>query len=147
MLTGLSNDIRLAARQLTANRGFTAAAILTLALGIGANTAIFTLVHSIMLKSLPVADPSSLYRLGDSDNCCNVGGFQGGRFSIFNYDLYLYLKGHTPQFAELAAFQAEQSPVGVHRANEDPEPFVSQFVSGNYFAMFGLHAYAGRLLT
>ena len=146
-MPGITNDLRLAARQLAANRGFTAAAILTLALGIGANTAIFTLVNAIILKSLPVADPQSLYRLGDSDDCCNVGGYRGPHESIFSYQLYQYLQQHTPEFAELAAFQAEHSPVGVRRATEDPEPFVSEFVSGNYFSMFGLRPYAGRLLT
>ena len=50
-------------------------AVATLALGIGANTAIFTLVHSIMLRSLPVADPAQLYRIGDADQCCVEGGF------------------------------------------------------------------------
>src|SRR5437016_4314728 len=98
-------DLRLAVRQLLRSKGFTITAIATLALGIGANTAIFTLVHAIMLKSLPVADPQSLIRLGDSDNCCVVGGFQGS-FSVFAYPLYTYLRDHTSEFDEMAAFQA-----------------------------------------
>ncbi len=136
MLTGLPNDLRLAARQLLANRGFSAAAVLTLALGIGANTAIFTLVHAVMLKSLPVADPASLYRLGDSDDCCNVGGYRH-RFSIYSYFLYSYLRDHTPEFSQLAAFQAGHPSVGVQRGHERPMPYVDQFVSGNYFLCSG----------
>ena len=62
--------IRYAVRQLLAARVFTIAAVLTLALGIGGTTAIFTLIHAVMLKSLPVADPASLYRIGDSDTRC-----------------------------------------------------------------------------
>ena len=58
--------------------------MITLALGIGANTAIFTLVDTVMLKSLPVANPSELYRLGDNDNCCVNGGFQQGDWSLYS---------------------------------------------------------------
>jgi hypothetical protein len=78
------SDLRLALRQLTAAKGFTTTAILTLALGIGANTGIFTLVHALMVKSLPVADPQRVLRIGDGDNCCVLGGFQG-RYSVYSY--------------------------------------------------------------
>jgi hypothetical protein len=61
---------------------FTAAAVLTLSLGIGGTTAIFTLIHAVMLRSLPVADPASLYRIGDGDNCCVQGGPQD-RWGMF----------------------------------------------------------------
>src|SRR4051794_8991917 len=98
-------DFRLAVRQLAKNKAFTITAAVTLALGIGANTAIFTLVHAVMLKSLPVADPARLYRLGDGDNCCVIGGYQT-RFSIYSHSLYEYLRDHTPEFEQLAAFQA-----------------------------------------
>ena len=66
----LIQDVRFGLRMLAKNPGFTAVAVITLALGIGANTAIFTLVDAIMFKSLPVANPKQLYRLGDNDNCC-----------------------------------------------------------------------------
>ena len=68
-------NVRLALRQFRKSPGFAATVILTIALGIGANTAIFTLVHAILLKSLPVANPASLYRIGDRDDCCVNGGF------------------------------------------------------------------------
>ena len=72
-------DLRDATRQLGKAPGFTATALITLALGIGATTAIFTLVHQVMLKSLPVTKPGELWRVGDKDRCCNWGGYtQGG---------------------------------------------------------------------
>src|ERR1700724_1376618 len=69
-------DLRYGLRQLRRNPGFTAVAVVTLALGIGANTAIFTLVHAVMLRQLPVADPDQLYSLGDNVLCCDTGALQ-----------------------------------------------------------------------
>lgn len=146
MLDGTLQDLRLAIRQLVRSKGFTLTAVLTLALGIGANTAIFTLVHAVMLRSLPVADPQQLFRLGDSSNCCVIGGHQG-RFSIYAYPLYSFLRDNTPEFEQLAAFQAGPARVGVRRGVSAAEPFTDQFVSGNYFSMLGISPFAGRLLT
>src|ERR1700678_4120354 len=103
----LTRDVRYALRQLRKSPGFALTAVITLALGIGANTAIFTLVHAILLRSLPVADPSRLYRIGDTDNCCVNGGLQGenGDFDLFSHDLYLQLKDSAPEFEQLAAMQ------------------------------------------
>src|SRR5215471_4453891 len=143
---GMWNDIRFALRQLAAAKGFTIVAMVTLALGIGANTGIFTLIHALMLKSLPVADPERIVRLGDGDNCCVLGGTQG-RFSVYSYALYSHLRSHTPEFEDICAFQGGADQAGVRRAGAAaPEPFVNQFVSGNYFSVFGLHAFAGRLI-
>ncbi len=148
MLNEILKDLRFALRQLSKTKGFLTVAVLTLALGIGANTAIFTLIHAIMFKSLPVSKPETLVRLGDSDNCCVIGGLQG-RFSIYSYPLYDTLRDNTPDFEEIAAFQAGIRKVGVRRAGDSTisEPFATEFVSGNYFPMFGLHASAGRLLA
>jgi putative ABC transport system permease protein len=141
-------DIRYAIRQFAHAPGFTATAVLTLALGIGATTAIFTLVHAVLLKSLPVAKPSELYRVGDNENCCVNGGLQDN-WSIFSYDKYKTFRDGTPGFTELAAFQAGRSLMGIRRSgsNQPAESQRIQYVSGNYFSMFGIGAYAGRVFT
>src|SRR4029077_12689850 len=104
-------DIRYALRQFANAPVFTATAVLTLALGIGATTAIFTLVHAVLLKSLPVGKPSELYRVGDVENCCVNGGLQDD-WSLFSYDKYKTFRDGTPGFLELAAFQAGRSLIG-----------------------------------
>ncbi len=148
-MSAILQDFRYALRQLRKAPGFTITAILTLALGIGANTAIFTLVHAVMLKSLPVANPSQLYRIGDNDNCCVYGGLQNEGWGLFSYGLYQYIRANTPQFDEIAAFEANAPEISVRRtgAQAAAETFPSEFVSGNYFSTFGLRPFAGRLLT
>src|SRR5260370_4593750 len=141
-------DLRYALRQLRKSPGFAITAIITLALGIGANTAIFTLVQGILLRSLPVADPAQLYRIGDTDNCCVNGGFVGenGDFDIFSYDLYQHLKSSAPEFQSLAAVQAGQWQWSVRRGNGLPKELRGEFVSGNYFSTLGVGSYEGRVL-
>jgi predicted permease len=141
-------DIRYAFRQFANAPVFTATAVLTLALGIGATTSIFTLVHAVLLNSLPVAKPSELYRVGDVENCCVNGGFQDN-WSLFSYDKYKTFRDNTPGFLELAAFQSGSTLVGVRRSGT-PQPaqsMKSEFVSGNYFSTFGIGPYAGRVIT
>jgi putative ABC transport system permease protein len=143
----LMKDIRYALRQFANAPVFTATAVLTLALGIGATTAIFTLVHAVLLNSLPVAQPSDLYRVGDVENCCVNGGLQDD-WSLFSYDKYKTFRDNTPGFVELAAFQAGNELIGVRRggSSQPAQSMRSEFVSGNYFAMFGIGPYAGRVL-
>jgi predicted permease len=144
----LVKDLRYAMRSLLKAPAFSAVAVLTLALGIGANTAIFSLVNAVMLKSLPVVNPKQLYRLGNADNCCVIGGMQDN-WGIFSYDLYKQFREHTPEFSEMAAFQAGLQNVSVRRGRTTgaAQPFVSEFVSGNYFSMFGISAFAGRTFS
>ena len=141
-------DIRYALRQFRKAPGFTATAVLTLALGIGATTAIFTLVHAVLLKSLPVSKPEELVRVGNEENCCVNGGLQDN-WSLFSFEQYKQFKEHTSGFAELAAFQAGGSLVGVRRTGSSvpSESFRGEFVSGNYFSTFGIPAYAGRMIS
>jgi predicted permease len=141
-------DLRYALRQFRAARVFTATAVLTLALGIGGTTAIFTLIHGVMLRSLPVSDPSRLYRIGDGDACCVQGGPQD-RWGMFSYPLFERLKAETPEFEEVTAFQAGGARVSVRRQDMDttPRPLRSEYVTGNYFATLGVNAFTGRVFT
>lgn len=143
----LLQDLRYALRQLRKSPGFTFVAVLTLALGIGATTAIFTLVHAVLLKSLPVKDPSGLIRVGDTENCCENGGMEHD-WSLFSWDLYRTFRDHTPGFASLAAFQSEAQPASVRQqgSSHPAESMVTELVSGNAFAVLGIQPYAGRLL-
>ena len=140
-------DLRFALRQWRQSKGFTAVAVLTLALGIGANTAIFTLVNAIVLRSLPVAHPERIYRLGTGADCCINSGYQKN-FALYSYPLYRALRDRTPEFADLAAMQVGLGPLNVRREGAlAPQVFTGQFVSGNYFRMWGVNAYAGRTLA
>ena len=140
------HDLKLALRQLGKSPGFAITVVITLALGIGANTAIFTLVHAVLLKSLPVADPATLYRIGDRDDCCVNGGFinEDGDFDQFSYELYRQFRDSTPEFEQLAAFQSGGERVNVRRGNGTSKAERSEFISGNYFPTFGIGAFAGR---
>ena len=144
----LLNDIRYAFRQMRLSPAFTLTAVLTLAIGIGATTAIFTLVHAIMLKSLPVADPAQLYRIGDTGTCC-VDGWEDDDWSLFSYQLYQRLAAAAPEFEETTAFQASPGIRGVRSANKDREarPLRTEFVTGSYFHVFGVGAFVGRAIT
>jgi predicted permease len=140
--------VRYALRQFRKAPGFATTAILTVALGIGATTAIFTLVHAVLLKSLPVVKPQELWRVGNEENCCVNGGLQDN-WSLFSFEQYRLFREHTQGFAELAAFQSGRNLIGVRQSsNSRPsESFRSEFVSGNYFTTFGIPPYAGRMLA
>ena len=145
-------DLRDALRQLRKAPGFALTAIITLALGIGATTAIFTLVHQVLLKSLPVVKPAELWRIGDKVRCCNWGGYvQGfdGDFALFSWEAYQHFRAHTPEFTDLAALQAGNAPLGVRRAGSQAAADTrnGQFVSGNFFRTLGATPWTGRLMT
>lgn len=152
-MTSLIQDVRYALRQLRKTPAFTVTVLLTLALGIGANAAIFTLVNSVLLRSLPVVDPSTLVRVGDDpEECCVSSGIrEDGRYSMFSTEAYEDMKKSSPEFEEVAAIQAGFTfrPVTVRRDGPDtlPKSAMGEYVSGNYFRTFGLKAYVGRLFT
>jgi predicted permease len=147
-MASLPGNFRYALRQFRLSPVFTAAAILTLALGIGGTTAIFSLIHSVMLRSLPVSDPGKLYRVGEGDDCCVEGGPQD-RWGMFSFALYQRLKAESPEFEEVAAFQAGRGRMGVRRQGAESlaRPLRSEYVTGTYFSTLGVRAFGGRVFT
>src|SRR6202795_3253091 len=147
-MQNFAGNLRYALRQFRLSPVFTAAAILTLALGIGGTTAIFSLIHSVMLRSLPVSDPGKLYRVGEGDDCCVEGGPQD-QWGMFSYPLYERLKVETPEFEELTAFQAGRWQLSARREGVESaaRPLRSEYVSGSYFSTLGVGALGGRVIT
>jgi predicted permease len=148
MFSSLLSDLRYALRQMHRAPVLTVTVMLTLGLGIGATTAIFSLIHAVMLKSLPVADPHSLYRIGTGKTCCYSGDPQG-EWGIFSYDFYQRLRRSSPQFEQVAAFQAKPDVVSVRHGSHQAQAqaLICSYVSGNYFQTFGIRPFAGRLFT
>jgi putative ABC transport system permease protein len=154
-LESLLQDVRYALRQLGRSPGFTLTAVLTLALGIGATTAIFTLVQQVMLQSLPVARPDQLWRIGDQPHCCDWGGYsqesdgEAGNWSLFSWEAYKLFRANTPGFQDLAALQAGNMPLAVQRPSSSgpPDTANGQYVSGNFFQTLGVSAWRGRLFV
>ena len=144
----LRSTVRYTLRQFRNSPVFTVAAVLTLALGIGGTTAIFTMIHAVMLRSLPVSDPSLLYRIGDGDDCCVEGGPQD-RWGMYSYPLFERLKANTPEFEEVAAFQAGGERLSVRRegSSAPAQPLRSEYVTGNFFSTLGVKSFGGRLFS
>ncbi len=147
-MRNLLGHLRYAARQFRLSPVFTAAAVVTLALGIGGTTAIFTLIDAVMLRSLPVSDPGRLYRVGEGDDCCVEGGPQD-RWGMYSFPLFQRLKAESPEFEEVAAFQAGRGGLSVRRAGvaSAARPLLSEYVTGNYFSTLGVGAFGGRVFT
>ncbi len=147
-MQNILGDLRYTLRQLRLAPVFSITAILTLALGIGGTTGIFSLIHAVMLRSLPVADPSTLYRIGDGTDCCVEGGPQDN-WGMYSYPLFEKLKQSTPEFEEITAFQAGNWQFSVRRAGVDPlaKPLHGEYATGNYFHVFGIQPFAGRLFS
>lgn len=145
----LWQDVRYAGRQLRRSYAFSTVAILALALGIGANTAIFTLVHAVIMQQLPIAHPEQLYRIGEGERyCCEWGGLQDS-WGTFDYTFYKHLRDTSPAFERIAAFSGNTPSFTVLRkgAAAPAQTMDGEYVSGNYFTTLGLAASAGRLLT
>ena len=159
-LHSLFSDCHFALSQLRKSPGFTTVAVLTLVLGIGATTAIFTLVEQVMLRSLPVAKPDQLWRIGDANRCCYSDGYSQGNgdglpqndWSLFSWEAYkLFRASSTSAFEQLSAFQIGEgnAHLSVRRAGS-PVPVAmanGEYVSGNFFETFGILAWRGRLFT
>jgi len=139
----LIHDLRFAARLLAKSPGFTAAAVITLALGIGANTAIFTLLNGVAFKRLPVRDPDGLWLVGRGTQCCVNGGVNR-QFELFPYPLYLQLRQQKDLFSDVAAFTALNSTVRFGVGNAPAISAQGKLVSANYFDVLGVEPALGR---
>ena len=144
----LIEDLRYALRTFRKAPAFTITAVLTLAIGIGGTTAIFSLIHAVMLRSLPVADPGRLYRIGDGSECCSMDGPQD-QWGMYPFRFVERLKAAAPEFEQIAAFQAGTGQFSVRRAGVDriARAVEGEFVSGNYFSTLGIQPFAGRFFT
>lgn len=136
-------------RQFRKSAGLSLTVVLTIALGIGANTAIFTLVHAVLLRSLPVKDPGMLYMVGSDQS---EGGVRGGlttdgKMSLFSYELYKEVEQATPQFSQLAAVQSGGPQTSVREGGQPGKELSTEFVSGNYFQTLGIGAFSGRVFS
>jgi putative ABC transport system permease protein len=156
-LVDMLADVKYALRRFNKSPGFTAAAVVTLALGIGATAAIFTLIQQVMLRSLAVGKPEQLWRIGDAVTCCYSTGYTQSNhaaendWTLFSWEAYQRFRGDTAAFEQLAAFQVGTGNgyVAVRRAGsrEAVQSRLGEFVSGNFFQTFGISAWRGRLFT
>jgi predicted permease len=146
-MNGLTQDIHFALRQLRKSPGFTTVAVLTLALGIGANTAIFTVVNALLLKMLPVSQPEQLVVVGDP-SMTNSASNGTPRTDIFSYPLYKELRDHNSVFTGLCAAASDNNiELDTGQSKTSVEKIRGRIVSGNYFSVLGLQPSAGRLLS
>ena len=151
-MDGLLKDVRYAFRSLVKRPGFSLIAILTLALGIGANTAIFTLLNAVVFKSLPVPAPQELVFFNDTPS---EGTSQGdpptGQWQRFSYANYQYFRDHDQSFQGLSAFRSGEAALGVRsgdsQAGDAAQRARGHLVSGNYFSVLGVNAMLGRILS
>ncbi len=139
-------------RGLLKRKGFAAIAVLTLALGIGANTAIFTLVNAVMLKSLPVEKPEELVLFSDttSEGTSLQDAPRTGVWRRFSYASYEYFRNHNQSFQDIAALRSGTSRLSVRRTDSQASAAArasGHLVTGNYFSVLGVRAMRGRVLT
>ena len=141
----LIQDARYAVRQFRRNPGFTLVAVLTLALGNGANTSVFTVLNGILLKMLPVKDPQQLAVVGDPTRASSRSNGTP-RTDVFSYPLYREIRDHNSVFNGLSAGATD------HHIEVDPgnsqfpdQQITGRMVSGNYFTVLGVQPAAGRL--
>src|ERR1051325_7600674 len=148
----LFKDIRYGFRGLLKRKGFALVAVLTLALGIGANTAIFTLVNAVMLKSLPVEKPEELVLFSDttSEGTSIEDSPRTGAWQRFSYASYEYLRNHNQSFQDIVAVRSGESRLSVRQTDSQANAAVraqGHLVTGNYFSLLGVHPFRGRMLT
>lgn len=142
----LLQDIRYGLRMLRKNPGFTTVAVLTLALGVGANTAIFSLINAVLLNSLPVRNPGQLVIVGDPAKAHQVS--QGTpQADLFSYPLYREMRDRNSVFTGIMASAITRGKVETESTGLVDENATGTLVSGNYFSVLGVNALRGRTLS
>jgi predicted permease len=143
----LLRDVRYAVRQLRKSPGFTVVAVITLALGIGANTGIFTVLNGLLLKMLPVRAPQQLVVVGDPTHASQRSNGTP-RMDVFSYPLYKELRDRNSVFSGLCAAASDHHiEVDAGQGGFPDEKITGRMVSGNYFTVLGLEPAAGRLFS
>src|ERR1700704_1328362 len=143
----LLKDLRYATRQFARNPVFTAVAVASLAVGIGANTAIFSVMNAVMLKSLPVRDPQGLVMLTDPNTSGVNIGMSGGERGMLTYAEFVQVRDHATTLSGLCAAQAEMSRWQVRIAGGQTEETHARLVSEEYFSVLGVDPAIGRFFT
>jgi predicted permease len=147
MARGLLEDVRYALRALRLNPGFACTAVLSLAFGIGANTAIFSLIDAILLRSLPVEDPDRLVLLSDPASSGVSIGMQSGVRSLFTYEEFEYLRDRADAFSGLFAAESNPARVDLRVGSDGAEEVRAELVSGRYFEVLGVRPVVGLAFT
>jgi predicted permease len=151
-MENLFKDLRYGFRGLLKRKAFAAIAVLTLALGIGANTAIFTLVNAVLLKKLPVQNPHELVLFSDmtGEGTSIEDSPRTGKWTRFSYASYKYFRDHNDSFQDIAALRSGVSRLSVRQPDSQANAAArssGHLVSGNYFSLLGVQAMRGRVLT
>jgi predicted permease len=143
----LWQDLRYGGRTLLQNPGFAAVAVLSLALGIGANTAIFSLIDVVMLRQLPVKNPQQLVFLSDPTGGGVSIGMQGGERTIFTYGEYEQLRDNVKSFSGMFASESDGNHLNASINGSAPEEIHARLVTENYFQVLGLSPILGRAFS
>src|SRR6185436_19180822 len=142
-------DLRYGARMLLKQPGFTLVAVLSLALGIGANTAIFSLLDVVLIKSLPVQDPEKLLLFGKGESAGLTNGFPNRSPDLFSYPFYRRVRENNEVFSDVGALLSipwnVHGTVSSNGAASQAEQMDVQLVSGTYFSVLGVNATIGRV--
>jgi len=140
-------DFGYALRQLRKNPGFSAVAVAMLALGIGANTAIFSLMNAVLLRQLPVSHPEQLVLFGEARPEGDTSFMPSGNTQAFSYPFYRDFRERNQVFSSVAAIQSYLTSTYARLTGSGPEPVTLELVSGDYFQTLGVNAARGRLFT
>ena len=147
-MNGLNQDLRYSLRQLRKNPAFAAIAVLTLALGIGANTAIFSLLNAVLLRSLPVRNPEELMLFGKGNWRGSVDDLPNRSWQLFSYPFFREFRQKNQAFSEVAAIDSIMFDThGRVGEATNLEKVDIELVSGTYFNVLGVNPVLGRLLS